>query len=128
MFSSSLPWWFVFVGWGLIISICVLSSYVTIMYGLSYGYTTSLDWVINYSSTVLHLMGVSQPFKIAAVVSFLTLIFHQPVEPISDASQLINIGKCYQITLVSILFASLFHRTFRMCFCRVYYKPIETLA
>uniref|UniRef100_A0A8B9F0Z9 Polycystin family receptor for egg jelly n=1 Tax=Amazona collaria TaxID=241587 RepID=A0A8B9F0Z9_9PSIT len=39
-------WWCVYVSWALVIAVTGLSSFFIVLYGLSYGYQTSLEWLI----------------------------------------------------------------------------------
>lgn len=48
-----LCWWCVFVAWGLVLSITVLSSFFIVLYGLSYGYQTSREWLIASGTSFL---------------------------------------------------------------------------
>ncbi|XP_061332433.1 polycystin family receptor for egg jelly [Pezoporus flaviventris] len=40
------PCWCVYVSWALVIAVTGLSSFFIVLYGLSYGYQTSLEWLI----------------------------------------------------------------------------------
>ncbi|XP_015483309.1 polycystic kidney disease and receptor for egg jelly-related protein [Parus major] len=48
-----LCWWCVSVAWGLVLSITVLSSFFIVLYGLSYGYQTSREWLIASGTSFL---------------------------------------------------------------------------
>nr|XP_030119680.3 polycystic kidney disease and receptor for egg jelly-related protein [Taeniopygia guttata] len=48
-----LCWWCVPVAWGLVLSITVLSSFFIVLYGLSYGYQTSREWLIASGTSFL---------------------------------------------------------------------------
>ncbi|XP_038008915.1 polycystic kidney disease and receptor for egg jelly-related protein [Motacilla alba alba] len=46
-------WWCVPVAWGLVLTITVLSSFFIVLYGLSYGYQTSREWLIASGTSFL---------------------------------------------------------------------------
>ncbi|RMC02792.1 hypothetical protein DUI87_19983 [Hirundo rustica rustica] len=48
-----LCWWCVCVAWGLVLTITVLSSFFIVLYGLSYGYQTSREWLIASGTSFL---------------------------------------------------------------------------
>ncbi|XP_063251373.1 polycystin family receptor for egg jelly [Prinia subflava] len=48
-----LCWWCVSVAWGLVLSITVLSSFFIVLYGLSYGYQTSREWLIASGTSII---------------------------------------------------------------------------
>ncbi|XP_066175547.1 polycystin family receptor for egg jelly [Sylvia atricapilla] len=48
-----LCWWCICVAWGLVLSITVLSSFFIVLYGLSYGYQTSREWLIASGTSFL---------------------------------------------------------------------------
>ncbi|KAM7129461.1 polycystin family receptor for egg jelly [Ciconia maguari] len=39
-------WWCVYLSWALVIAVTGLSSFFIVLYGLSYGYQTSLEWLL----------------------------------------------------------------------------------
>ncbi|WAQ94273.1 PKDRE-like protein [Mya arenaria] len=59
---NSLPWWFLYVAWTVAISVCLVSSFVVMLYGLKFGYTLSIEWLT------------------LVVVVLLTMIFKKDVE------------------------------------------------
>ncbi|XP_039563896.1 polycystic kidney disease and receptor for egg jelly-related protein [Passer montanus] len=46
-------WWCVPLAWGLVLTITVLSSFFIVLYGLSYGYQTSREWLIASGTSFL---------------------------------------------------------------------------
>lgn len=48
-----LCWWCFAVAWGLVLTITVLSSFFIVLYGLSYGYQTSREWLIASGTSFL---------------------------------------------------------------------------
>ncbi|KAI8505767.1 hypothetical protein Bbelb_161200 [Branchiostoma belcheri] len=41
-----LPWWFLFVGWSLLVLVCLVSAFFTLLYGNSYGKTKAEAWLL----------------------------------------------------------------------------------
>ncbi|NWI31399.1 PKDRE protein, partial [Sula dactylatra] len=39
-------WWCIYLSWALVIAVTGLSSFFIVLYGLSYGYQTSLEWLL----------------------------------------------------------------------------------
>lgn len=62
--SCWLPWWFVFVGWFLLVSISVVSTYFTLMYGFAYGREKSIQWVISLAMSLFQSIFILQPLKV----------------------------------------------------------------
>ena len=88
-----LPWWFIYIGWTLTISICVLSSFIVLMYGLSYGYNRSVSWLASFVASATTNIGVMQPLKVAAIAVVMTFLFRSPVKPVIDSTYLIMYGR-----------------------------------
>ena len=81
------------MAWPLAVTSCVLSSYIVVMYSLTYGYAASMSWVVSFFATLTQNLGVIQPLKVMTVVGFLTFLFRNPVQPVSDFSQFASISK-----------------------------------
>ena len=79
-----LPWWCVFIAWTLVFVKCTVSSYATIMYGLSYGYDKSMAWLRSFLMAATSDIGVFQPAKVAITVCIFVLILKRPVQPITN--------------------------------------------
>ena len=95
--SLRLPWWFIYIGWALAIGTSVMSSYVVLMYGLTFGLNKSVAWLLSFLASATHSFGVLQPLKVAVIVIIMTLIFKAPVGPVADITHSINIGRYWQI-------------------------------
>lgn len=67
--QGGLPWWFVFVGWTLVIATSGVSGYFTMMYGLTYGKERSISWLISMLVSFFESLFITQPLK----VSYLTV-------------------------------------------------------
>ncbi|XP_052792159.1 polycystic kidney disease protein 1-like 2 [Mya arenaria] len=75
-----LPWWFLYVAWTVAISVCLVSSFVVMLYGLKFGYTLSIEWLVSFVTGFLQSVLVQQPLKTLVVVVLLTMIFKKDVE------------------------------------------------
>ena len=81
-----LPWWCIIVAWALVVVKCTVSSYVTIMYGLSYGHDKSMAWLRSFVVSATSDFGVIQPAKVAITVCIFILILKSPAQPITDVA------------------------------------------
>uniref|UniRef100_A0A3Q2EDJ3 Polycystic kidney disease protein 1-like 2 n=1 Tax=Cyprinodon variegatus TaxID=28743 RepID=A0A3Q2EDJ3_CYPVA len=66
--QGGLPWWFVFVGWILVIATSAVSGYFTMMYGLTYGKDQSINWLISMVVSFFESLFITQPLKFFALV------------------------------------------------------------
>ncbi|TNN87596.1 Polycystic kidney disease protein 1-like 2 [Liparis tanakae] len=62
---GGLPWWFVFVGWILVIATSGVSGYFTMMYGLTYGKERSISWLISMAVSFFESILITQPLKVS---------------------------------------------------------------
>lgn len=62
--QRGLPWWFVFVGWTLVIATSGVSGYFTMMYGLTYGKDRSISWLISMLVSFFESLFITQPLKV----------------------------------------------------------------
>lgn len=62
--QKSLPWWFVFVGWILVVATSGVSAYFTMMYGLTYGTDRSISWLISMVVSFFESIFITQPMKV----------------------------------------------------------------
>ncbi|KAG7468572.1 hypothetical protein MATL_G00144330 [Megalops atlanticus] len=69
-----LPWWFVFVGWFLLLSISGVSTFFTLLYGFVYGKESSIQWVISLGLSLFQSIFILQPLKVVGVAIFFALI------------------------------------------------------
>ncbi|XP_055756313.1 polycystic kidney disease protein 1-like 2 [Salvelinus fontinalis] len=72
--SCWLPWWFVFVGWFLLVSISVVSTYFTLMYGFAYGREKSIQWVISLAMSLFQSIFILQPLKVIGLAILFALL------------------------------------------------------
>ncbi|XP_074481986.1 polycystin-1-like protein 2 [Sebastes fasciatus] len=72
--SCWLPWWCVFLGWFLLLSISVLSTYFTLIYGFTYGKDGSIKWVMSLGLSLFQSIFILQPLKVIGVAVFFALL------------------------------------------------------
>ncbi|XP_055085881.1 polycystic kidney disease protein 1-like 2 [Periophthalmus magnuspinnatus] len=72
--KGGLPWWFVFVGWILVIATSSVSGYFTMMYGLTYGKDRSISWLISMVVSFFESLFITQPLKVLGFAAFFALV------------------------------------------------------
>ncbi|XP_034536196.1 polycystic kidney disease protein 1-like 2 [Notolabrus celidotus] len=72
--QGGLPWWFVFVGWMLVIATSCVSGYFTMMYGLTYGKDRSISWLISMVVSFVESLFITQPLKVLGFAAFFALV------------------------------------------------------
>ena len=60
------PRWVKYIAWLLCISICLVSAFFTILYGLSFGKKGQEQWLISFFIGVFEDVLVGQPIKVSA--------------------------------------------------------------
>ncbi|XP_024909306.1 polycystic kidney disease protein 1-like 2 [Cynoglossus semilaevis] len=71
---AGLPWWFVFIGWTLVIATSSVSGYFTMMYGLTYGKERSISWLISMVVSFFESLFITQPLKVLGFAAFFALV------------------------------------------------------
>ncbi|NWI14588.1 PKDRE protein, partial [Crypturellus soui] len=69
-----LCWWCVYVSWALIIAVTGLSSFFIVLYGLSYGYQTSLEWLLASAISFFEDVFLLQTLKIIFLSALRTVL------------------------------------------------------
>ena len=90
-----LPWWCVYIGWALTISTYTVSSYIVLLYGLTFGYNRSLAWLTSFLAMITNSVGILQPLKVAVIVITITVVFKTPVEPIADIMHRVDLSRSF---------------------------------
>ncbi|KAI3377913.1 hypothetical protein L3Q82_009040 [Scortum barcoo] len=72
--QGGLPWWFVFVGWTLVVATSGVSGYFTMMYGLTYGKDRSISWLISMVVSFFESLFITQPLKVLGFAAFFALV------------------------------------------------------
>nr|XP_040057277.1 polycystic kidney disease protein 1-like 2 isoform X1 [Gasterosteus aculeatus aculeatus] len=71
---GGLPWWFVFVGWLLVIACSFVSGFFTMLYGLKFGKDRSVSWLVSMCVSFFQSVLVIQPLKVLCLAVFFALI------------------------------------------------------
>ncbi|KAF6078991.1 hypothetical protein HJG60_015036 [Phyllostomus discolor] len=69
-----LPWWCVLVGWLLVAATSGVAAFFTMLYGLHYGRTSSLKWLISMAISFVESVFVTQPLKVLGFAAFFALV------------------------------------------------------
>ncbi|CAL9701573.1 unnamed protein product [Knipowitschia caucasica] len=69
-----LPWWCVFIGWFLLLSISVISTFFTLLYGFEYGKEKSIKWVMSLGLSLFQSIFILQPLKVVGLAVFFALL------------------------------------------------------
>ncbi|XP_069385333.1 polycystin-1-like protein 2 [Paralichthys olivaceus] len=69
-----LPWWCVFLGWFLLLSISAVSTYFTLLYGFQYGKDKSIKWVMSLGLSLFQSIFILQPLKVIGIAVFFALL------------------------------------------------------
>nr|XP_056718286.1 polycystin family receptor for egg jelly-like [Euleptes europaea] len=67
-------WWCRYVSWTLVFSISTTASSFIILYGLTYGYTTSLEWFIASMTSLFESVFLLQTLKLALYTAMTTVV------------------------------------------------------
>ncbi|MGH0126740.1 UNVERIFIED_CONTAM: hypothetical protein FKN15_033494 [Acipenser sinensis] len=90
--SCSLPWWFVFIGWFMLVSISVISTFFTMLYGFKYGKESSIKWVLSMGLSLFQSIFILQPLKVLGLAIFFALILKRMDDEESDEVEKILLG------------------------------------
>ncbi|XP_063044343.1 polycystin-1-like protein 2 [Engraulis encrasicolus] len=72
--QGGLPWWFVFVGWLLVLATSGVSAFFTMLYGLKYGKERSVSWLISMVVSFFESLFITQPLKVIGFAIFFALV------------------------------------------------------
>ncbi|CAJ1049792.1 polycystic kidney disease protein 1-like 2 [Xyrichtys novacula] len=96
-----LPWWFVFLGWFLLLSISGVSTFFTLLYGFEYGREKSIKWVMSLGLSLFQSIFILQPLKVIGIAVFFALLLKPvAVEESEEVEQvlLVQQEKCRRYT------------------------------
>ncbi|XP_054856793.1 polycystin family receptor for egg jelly-like [Eublepharis macularius] len=68
------PWWCRYVSWTLVFLISTIASFFIILYGLTYGYTTSLEWFIASMTSFFESVFLLQTLKMVLFSAMSTIV------------------------------------------------------
>ncbi|XP_048210684.1 polycystic kidney disease protein 1-like 2 [Perognathus longimembris pacificus] len=80
-----LPWWCVLVGWLLVAATSGVAAFFTMLYGLHYGHTSSLRWLISMAVSFVESVFITQPLKVLGFAAFFALVLKREDEEDSEA-------------------------------------------
>ena len=63
------------MGWFLVVATNIACTYLIILYGLSYGKATTINWLVSMMVTLLQSVFVLQPGKVIIVAAFFALVW-----------------------------------------------------
>ncbi|XP_004626039.1 polycystic kidney disease protein 1-like 2 [Octodon degus] len=69
-----LPWWCALVGWLLVAATSSTAAFFTMLYGLHYGRTGSLRWLLSMAVSLAESVFVTQPLKVLGFAAFFALV------------------------------------------------------
>ncbi|XP_027877842.1 polycystic kidney disease protein 1-like 2 [Xiphophorus couchianus] len=69
-----LPWWFIFVGWLLVIGTSFVSGFFTMLYGLKFGKERSISWLVSMIVSFFQSLLFIQPLKVICLAVFFALV------------------------------------------------------
>ncbi|XP_053556626.1 polycystic kidney disease protein 1-like 2 [Bombina bombina] len=86
---KGLPWWFVFIGWFLVLATSGVSGFFTMLYGLHYGKDSSIKWLISMAISFFESLFITQPLKVLGFAAFFALVLKK-VEPEDEEETNLN--------------------------------------
>ena len=78
--TGCLPYFFIFIGWGLCHSVMITSAVFTVFYSLSWGADTSNQWLVSMTFSLFEDVLLIQPIKVLFVVCILSIIIRKPLD------------------------------------------------
>ncbi|XP_056232679.1 polycystic kidney disease protein 1-like 2 [Seriola aureovittata] len=98
-----LPWWCVFLGWFLLLSISGVSTFFTLLYGFQYGKEKSTKWVMSLGLSLFQSIFILQPLKVIGIAVFFAVLLKPVAVEESEEIEQVLLGKknttqliCYQ--------------------------------
>ncbi|XP_033646725.1 polycystic kidney disease protein 1-like 2 [Asterias rubens] len=74
---NGLPHGFIYIGWFLVISTTLVSSYFTMLYGLKYGKKRSIDWLMSLGISLFQSIFITQPMKVLLLAAFVSMVMRE---------------------------------------------------
>ncbi|NWX18145.1 PKDRE protein, partial [Aegotheles bennettii] len=66
-------WWCVYVSWALVLAVTAISSFFIVLYGLSYGYQTSIEWLLASATSFVENVFFLSILKISFFTAMMTI-------------------------------------------------------
>ncbi|XP_027146940.1 polycystic kidney disease protein 1-like 2 [Larimichthys crocea] len=87
---GGLPWWFIFVGWLLVIATSCVAGYFTMLYGLKFGKQRSISWLVSMIISFFQSILITQPLKVLCLAVFFALVIKKVDE--EDFQNVVTVG------------------------------------
>ncbi|XP_062258132.1 polycystin-1-like protein 2 [Platichthys flesus] len=71
---GGLPWWFIFVGWLLVIATSSVAGFYTMLYGLKFGKDRSCSWLVSMIVSFFQSILIIQPLKVLCLAAYFALV------------------------------------------------------
>ncbi|XP_034430206.1 polycystic kidney disease protein 1-like 2 [Hippoglossus hippoglossus] len=71
---GGLPWWFIFVGWLLVIATSFVAGFYTMLYGLKFGKDRSVSWLVSMIVSFFQSILIIQPLKVLCLAAYFALV------------------------------------------------------
>ena len=78
--AGCLPHFFIYIGWGLCLSVMFTSAVFTVFYSLSWGAETSNQWLVAMTFSLFEDIFLIQPIKVLFMVCILSIIIRKPLD------------------------------------------------
>lgn len=78
--AGCLPYFFIYIGWGLCLSVMFTSAVFTVFYSLSWGAETSNQWLVAMTFSLFEDVFLIQPVKVLFMVCILSIIIRKPLD------------------------------------------------
>ncbi|KAJ7311801.1 hypothetical protein JRQ81_006110 [Phrynocephalus forsythii] len=76
----SLPWWSIFVGWALVVSLSGVSTFFVLLYGFHYGKESVERWLVSTAISLGQNLFVLEPVKVVSSAAFFAATLKKPEE------------------------------------------------
>ncbi|XP_038557671.1 polycystic kidney disease protein 1-like 2 isoform X2 [Micropterus salmoides] len=96
-----LPWWCVFLGWFLLLSISIVSTYFTLLYGFEYGKEKSIKWVMSLGLSLFQSIFILQPLKVICLAVFFALLLKPVAVEESEEIEQVLLAQQHKCSLYS---------------------------
>ena len=67
--QGCLPWWIIYVAWGLTLSSSIVCAFFIMLYGLRYGRQASMEWLVAMVVGLVQSVVVIQPIKVVIMAA-----------------------------------------------------------
>uniref|UniRef100_A0A8C4F9S5 Polycystic kidney disease protein 1-like 2 n=1 Tax=Dicentrarchus labrax TaxID=13489 RepID=A0A8C4F9S5_DICLA len=93
---GGLPWWFILVGWLLVVATSVVAGYFTMLYGLKFGKERSISWLVSMIVSFFQSILVIQPLKVRRFFFALVIkkVDEEDFQNVAFAGNDTNLGDC----------------------------------